>query len=322
MNDTGEQRPTLAKEPLLVAVDVDGTLLDTEFTDELREREIEAMRAVRAAGHILALCTGRNQRSLSGVLDPVGGDFVDLPRVLLNGAQVIGGRPARTLAHHVLPRPLLRRLVEIFRRHDAVAMVYDTEERGSLLHHEDRRPNGVLARYLRRRAETVGAVLAVDDLLAHLPPEALEVGTIDTAERVAALSEEILGELAGQVTVVNTETLLARDRYRWAEVYHPACSKGAGARLLASEYGISAARIVAVGDNYNDLDLFAAAAWSVAMGNAPESVREAADHVARPVTESGAARILEELAAGRLPAPLRAGAGMETERERRTGDDG
>ncbi len=57
---------------LLVAVDVDGTLLNTEFEDKLRTREIEALEAVRRSGHVVALCTGRNQRSVAGLMEQSG----------------------------------------------------------------------------------------------------------------------------------------------------------------------------------------------------------------------------------------------------------
>jgi hydroxymethylpyrimidine pyrophosphatase-like HAD family hydrolase len=71
---------------LLVAIDVDGTLLDSEFEDALRPREVAALLAVRAAGHVVALCTGRNSRSIEGLLRRGDGALADLPLVLLNGA--------------------------------------------------------------------------------------------------------------------------------------------------------------------------------------------------------------------------------------------
>ena len=67
---------------VLVAVDVDGTLLNTEFDDVLAAREIEAMDAVREAGHVLALCTGRNTRSLNSLMEMSNWQPVDLPRIL------------------------------------------------------------------------------------------------------------------------------------------------------------------------------------------------------------------------------------------------
>jgi Cof subfamily protein (haloacid dehalogenase superfamily) len=286
---------------LLVAVDVDGTLLNTEFEDVLRDREIVALAAVREAGHVVALCTGRNTRSMQRLLSMGPGWLGELPLILLNGAMVIGGNPRRRLCHHLLDRRTIRRIVEIFREHQAVAMVYDEDDRGGFLFHEDRAANEILSRYLDKRRRTVGAITAVEDLLLHLPETALEVGTIDRHEVVAAITDQIRRELASQVKVVNTLSLVMGEKYRWAEVYNPASSKGQGVSLLAAENNIPLRNVVGLGDNYNDLDLFATAGYSVAMGNAPADVKDAADRIAPPVAESGAALILEEIAAGSYP---------------------
>jgi Cof subfamily protein (haloacid dehalogenase superfamily) len=293
-----------AGERLLVAVDVDGTLLDTEFENRLREREIAALEAVRGAGHLVVLCTGRNSRSVGALLERSGWTPPTLPLVLLNGAVVRGGTPLRELAHHVLDGATVRRLVELFHEHGALAMVYDTEDRGGIVHHERRAANAILGRYLGIRRQSVGAVRMVDDLLGDLPATALEVGTIDRRAVIEPLTTAIRRELANVVTVVNTRSLLGQGEYFWAEAYAAGCSKGEGVRLLAREYGIAPDRIVAIGDNFNDLELFAAARWSVAMPEGPPELRARADRIAASVRESGAAAVLEEIAAGRYPPPV------------------
>jgi Cof subfamily protein (haloacid dehalogenase superfamily) len=292
---------TAREDRLLVAVDVDGTLLDSEFEDELRPREIAALEAVREAGHLLVLCTGRNSRSVGGLLARSGWNPPDLPLVLLNGAVVRGGTPVRQLAHNVLERATVRRVVELVHAHGAVAMIYDTEASGGLIHHERRATNEVLGRYLAVRRRTVGAINVVDDLLQHLPDEALEVGTIDRREVITPLTDAIRAELDGVVSVVNTRSLLGGGRFYWAEVYAAGCSKGAGVLEIAREHGIGQHRIVAIGDNFNDLDMFDVARWSVVMNGAPDEVRSRGDREAGPVERSGAAAVLEEIAAGTYP---------------------
>jgi Cof subfamily protein (haloacid dehalogenase superfamily) len=286
---------------LLVACDMDGTLLDTECGGRLRDREIAALQAVRDAGHVVAICTGRNNRSLSTVLDLSDWHPADLPKVTLNGAVVDGGDPYRRLAYNLLDRDVLRRLVELFRAFGAQAMIYGVDEYGGRLHTERGPVNPCLARYLQHREEVVGALDWTDDLLADIPAQALEVGSIDTAEVVRPLTAAIRAELDDQVRVINTQSLLGAGHYFWAEVYHHGCSKGTGLRHLAAAYTIAPARVVAIGDNYNDLDMFAEAGVSVAMSDGPADVRAAADIVTGSVADSGAAAVLEAIVAGTFP---------------------
>ena len=292
-----------ANSRLLIAVDVDGTLLDTEFEDRLRPRELAALRAVREAGHVVALCTGRNQRSVASLLERSDWQPTELPRILLNGAVIYGGEPYRCLAENELDGATVRQLVEIFHDHDVVAMVYGSERDGGQLYHERRATNEILGHYLRLRGEQVGAIVAVDELSGHLPDRALEVGTIDARAKIEALTAAVRRQCADRVRVINTMSLMGGGRYYWAEVYHHRCGKGEGALQLAAAHGIAAQRIVAIGDNYNDLDMFAAARWSVAMANGPPEVRAQADRVAGDVAQSGAAQVLEEIAAGLYPHP-------------------
>ncbi len=286
---------------LLVAVDVDGTLLNTEFDDVLRPREIAALEAVRAAGHVVALCTGRNLNSTRGLLEKSGWSPDDLPMVLLNGAVVWGDTPRRKLFCKELDGARIKRLIELFHEHDVVPMVYGTDDDGGILHHESRRPNGILGQYLDKRREAVGAIRVVDDLLTVGLQEALEVGTIDRREPILALSAAITAEMGAVVKVINTRSLLGGGEYYWAEVFDRAADKGAGLRVLADFCRIPLAATVAIGDNYNDLDMFAVARWSVAMAGSPDEVLQCADLVTGSAAAGGAAAVLERIAAGIWP---------------------
>jgi 5-amino-6-(5-phospho-D-ribitylamino)uracil phosphatase len=286
---------------ILVAVDVDGTLINTEFDDFLREPEIEAIRHVRAAGHELALCTGRNALSCASVIDTAQGVLDGAPQILLNGALIFLNSPRRTLREAGLPRETIKRLVELFREYDVLPMIFGAESSGGQLIHEDLATNPVLTEYLQRRRDKVGAVEVVNDIMDYLPSMALEVGSIAELSKTTALTDRIRSEMGDQVWVVNTESLLSRGAFMWIEVYQPQCNKGAAINLLADELKIPRERVVAIGDNYNDLDMFTAAGHSVAMGNAPRDVQSAADRVAEHVRDHGAARVLEEIAAGDWP---------------------
>jgi len=290
-----------AKQKMLIAVDVDGTLLNTEFDDVLARREIDSLQAVRDAGHLLALCTGRNLRSVEGLLNASGWFPDDLPMVLLNGASVWGGKPRRCLANGVIGRQEITDLVGLFRQHDVVPMVYGTDDNGGVLYHETRLVNDILAQYIAKRRSAVGAIHETPDLLELNLDQALEVGSIDGKAKMMALSEAIRTQMPGQVKVINTRSLLGGGLYYWAEVFHASCDKGAGLQVLREHYPNVSGPLVAIGDNYNDLDMFAAADFSVAMGGSPTDVMKKADLVTGSVTEGGAALVLDQLAQGIFP---------------------
>lgn len=282
----------------LIAVDVDGTLLNTEFDDVLGPREVEALKAVHSSEHILALCTGRNTRSVNGLLEQSGWQPEGLPMILLNGALVSLGNPRRQLVRNVISGHQIHDLVPLFRQHDTVPLVYGTDEDGGVVHHETRPLNDVLGHYLSVRDHTVGAIHKCDDLLDHTWESALEVGTIDLEDRIRALTREIHTRYPGQFEVINTRSLLGEGRYFWAEVYRAGSDKGSGVTALAENLGIPLANVVAIGDNYNDLAMFRVAGCSVAMDNSPEDVKTEAHQVTANVSQGGAAQVLEKIAAG------------------------
>lgn len=77
------------------------------------------------------------------------------------------------------------------------------------------------------------------------------------------------------------------------EVNHSTARKGNGLLKLAELLGIPANRIMACGDDINDLDMIVQAGFGVAMGNAREEVKKAADHVTKSNNDDGAAAAIE-----------------------------
>ena len=288
---------------LLVAIDVDGTLVNTEVSDLLKAREIGALESVRSAGHVVALCTGRNLPSLTSLLERSGWFPADLPLVLLNGALVHAGEPRRQVVRGTLCGDRITTLVRLFRAHATVPMIYGTDEDGGFLYHETSPVNDVLGRYLASRRNHVGRLRVVPDLLDLSWEQAMEVGTIDETPRVRRLTRAIDAELGGAVRTINTQSLLGGGLYSWAEVFDAKSGKDHGVRVLSEIYDIPLSRTVAIGDNFNDLDMFAVAGSSVAMGNGPADVRSQADHVTTGVAAGGAAAVLDAIAAGEFPAP-------------------
>ena len=295
---------------LLIAVDVDGTLVNTELHDGLRGPEIRAAHLVRDAGHILALCTGRSARSAERVIRSSGNSLTGVPQILLNGALVINGGDGHILRSGGLEREMVSELVQMFREAGTMPMTFDMQEDGGGLRVENSEPNPVLGRYLDLRRTQIGHIDFCDDLTATIPAISQEVGTIDLQERAVALADQVKKRFGDRVWVVSTQTMIERETYQWIEVMPPHCNKGTGLEILAQELGVAKEDTVAIGDNYNDLDMFLVAGHSVAMGNAPADVKRSVDRVTAGVADHGAALILEEIARGEWPS--RQGDGDDT----------
>jgi hydroxymethylpyrimidine pyrophosphatase-like HAD family hydrolase len=77
------------------------------------------------------------------------------------------------------------------------------------------------------------------------------------------------------------------------EFLPPGISKGAALRAMIEALGVEAAEVIAVGDNWNDLEMIETAGLGVAMADAPEGVRARADHVCGTADEEGFRDVLE-----------------------------
>ena len=81
-----------------------------------------------------------------------------------------------------------------------------------------------------------------------------------------------------------------------------------GVRWLARRLGVPLPQCIAIGDQYNDLEMISEVGHGVAMPSAPAGVQAAARHVAPPVGEEGAAQMIERIALDGWRAPDRAAA--------------
>ncbi len=77
---------------------------------------------------------------------------------------------------------------------------------------------------------------------------------------------------------------------------NPTCSKGSGVATLAKYLDIPLEQVMAIGDNNNDIAMLRVAGWGVAMGQASEVVKAAAQAVTACNWEDGVALAIERYA--------------------------
>lgn len=282
----------------MIVVDIDGTLLPSAGT-AISERNCRALRDAQEAGIEVVIATGRRQAYATPLVEPVG---LKRATVLITS----NGTVTRTLAGEPMDRfllpvetaralcPALRQLggtaVFTFDREGPGELVLESleilEERVSLWV-EANRPWIRIVKPLER---------AFDD--GDAPVQAMVCGTVKAmarAERWLASSE-----YARQIEVHRTE-YGARD-LAILDVLPPGCSKGTALQRLAERRGIRREEIMAIGDNWNDLEMLEFAGQPVVMANgAPEVVATArwrGWEIAPPNDQDGVAQVVESALAG------------------------
>lgn len=265
--------------PKLVALDIDGTLLipDIEHgfsTETVTEPVAEAvLDAARAGAHVV-LASGRAPLSMAGVADRLGltelvaelaGDRLHV--VASNGSVVFRHSPMEVV-HEVLfdASAAVRTVLE----HVPGAAVA-VEEHGL----------GYRVNRLFPPGELDGEMIICD----------LEEMISDHVSRVIIRDPDSTSEdfvnLARQLGLHGTNYFIGWTA--WLDLAPEGVSKASGLEWVCRDLGVDAADVLAIGDGRNDIEMLTWVGRGVAMGQAPEVVRFAADHVTGPVQEDGAA---------------------------------
>ena len=118
------------------------------------------------------------------------------------------------------------------------------------------------------------------------PEDDETTGELIEPDEAEGVLTELRQQFAGQME-------LTRSHAKIVEGNPLGVSKGDALRRLAEHFGIPQAEVMAIGDQENDMPMIAWAGFSVAMGNGSPAVKSAADWIAPPVTEDGAAVAIE-----------------------------
>lgn len=275
----------------LIALDIDGTLLDSDR--QVRPRVRRAIEAAQQNGIVVTLATGRRYRGTVGIAEDVG---IEAPLVLNNGNLIFDVAAGQDLYHQPLALRTTRLAISIMHDRGFSPVLYRHVETGPDVFYDRPSDDTRFWQWEPGVAEQVPHLLqasapAPDKILVHD-----ERGRIQELE--ATLKEALPGHWRSYVTGGAT------DEYAILELFHGACSKAGGLRRLTRLLGIERRHVLAIGDHVNDVEMLAWAGLGVAMANAPPDVQRHARLLTRSNDDEGVAEAIERLAlAGeKLPA--------------------
>ena len=259
----------------LLACDIDDTLV--RFPHPPSRHVAQAVQAAVDAGVRVVLVTGRAFRRAHPIAQQLG---LSTPIICNHGGSIRSGVDGSTIHREALPRTLTAEIVSWLLTQNVCIMLFDGDHVVCDCTSEQVVPD------FRVYTEGIHSTYA-SDLRSQIPEQT-----------------EII--LNASLDHAHLAAVYARAQQRWGDVTRvlyshrfgvdimPHSSKSAALAWLAQHWGIAREQVLAIGDGSNDVDMLAWAGLGVAMGDGSPKAIAAADAIAPPFDEDGAAWAIEQ----------------------------
>ena len=275
------------KRPIrLIAIDLDGTLLNSKV--ELAQENREALQRAHAAGIEIVLGTGRRHDFAMPIAGSLG---FDLWLLSSNGAITRSTR-GDNFHHDLLPMATCRRLAQSMRRYrNKMVLTFDRAAKGAIVCESHEQLYGVIQRWMDKNAQFIEYVAPIETALTEDPIQAMFCGPIELMNLAQAELDAL--EFRDEFTVLRTQY-----DYRdlcIVDILNAGCSKGHALERWASYRGFDRSEVMAIGDNYNDVEMLTFAGHPVIMGNACDELKQCGWTVTLHHDEHGVATTIEQV---------------------------
>jgi hypothetical protein len=256
----------------LFLADVDGTLVTQDKV--LTDRAIAAVAQLKQAGILFAITSGRPPRGMSMLIEPLQ---LTTPIAGFNGGVYM--RPDMSvIEQQTIPDDVTPTVIELLGTHELDVWIY----RGADWFIRDPK-----APHVARESRTVRFDPTVTGTLASVSHGVAKiVGVSDDYDAVQKGVDAVRERLGDHVSA-------ARSQPYYCDVTNPNANKGAVAQYLSRTYQIPPGQIATIGDQPNDVLMFAHSGLSIAMGNASHEVQRAARRVTTSNEDEGFANAVE-----------------------------
>lgn len=278
------------KRPKLLAVDLDGTLLDSSGCPH--EADVRAIHAALAAGVHVSIVTGRlysGTRASAEILRLEG------PVGCVDGSHVVSAKTHTTLMHHAIRDANASKLKEIMTNVGAATFVF---ARDAIVHDDSGDP--YLAYVTTWSSDVRRTKSTFEHPMWHDEDGVTAVVCIGTAGQMSEAVDGIHKHLpeAAQVAMFPIRRVSLPGGGAWGLVVRAlGGNKGSALGWIAEHHKIERSETVAVGDWINDVPMFMAAGRSFVMGQAPDEVKNVATDVLEETSETGGgiARVVRDV---------------------------
>jgi Cof subfamily protein (haloacid dehalogenase superfamily) len=271
----------------LIALDIDGTLLDSRW--QLPEANRAAIAEAARRGIEVALVTGRRYDFAMPVARQLNSP---LTMIVSNGA-LIRSKEGRTHLRHLLPQQTAKQVLHRTRAwRVGAAVIFDRPLENQLMLEVLDPDDSMRYAYYSRNKEFIGIANPLETCLTEDPIQVMLSGKVEEMRAAAALlrSAPFAKEFSLAVTSYDSKD------FAMIDVVNPVCTKGSSLAEWAALRGFSREEVMAIGDNHNDLEMLTFAGVPVVMGNGVPELKAYGWHETGTNDENGVALAIEEFA--------------------------
>jgi Cof subfamily protein (haloacid dehalogenase superfamily) len=270
--------PKFAKLPDAIAVDLDGTLLNSHMQVSARNRG--ALQKCIERGIPVIIATSRSERAARRV---IGDDLANAcSLVMANGANARGRAPLSGLIREAIPSQIAKDIVELtLRTEPAVRITVEIDgfDFGCNL---EVSPEELW----ELNSATPDMVKSIEEAIARIPTK---ISVKGFGRDLSELGQKIYQQFSSFVSVIPS------DQYKFINVVNNSTSKLTALRALLGSHAISLNGVIAFGDDIPDLDLLQACGIPVAMANAFPEIKAVCVYHTASNDEDGVAIVLEQM---------------------------
>lgn len=261
----------------LIALDMDGTLLTTE--KKISENTKKALKEAEAKGVKVVLASGRPLSGITRYLEELdlfkGDDYV----LSFNGGIVINSKTEEVITSSLLKGSDLKVIYNISKELDINIHAFSVKE--GLI-------TPKMSQYTQHECDINGIEATIKDFNEVEDEEDIvKVMMIDPQEKLDKAIEKLPKDLYDKYSVFKSAPF-------FLEFTNKEVDKGKGLKKLGDYLGIKKEEIIACGDAGNDLSMVKYAGLGVAMANATDDVKKAADYITLSNDEDGIAHVVNK----------------------------
>jgi Cof subfamily protein (haloacid dehalogenase superfamily) len=270
----------------LIAIDIDGTLLDSRW--QLSDQNRDAILAAYGRGIEIVLVTGRRFHFALPIAEQLP---CPLTLIVNNGA-VIKSKPGETLARHLLPRAIARKIVAGVPEFKRLAiLVFDVDGSGQIVMERAEWDNPRVAGYLERNRKYIREAVPLESAITEDPIQVMYTGGVAEMNEVERCLRAL--DCAEEFALAKTE-YPARD-FTILDAIRQGCSKGAALKEWVGRRGIPREQVMAIGDNLNDEEMLFFSGLPVVMENSVEALKRNGWTTTLSNDQSGVAAAIQSL---------------------------